>query len=68
MKTRCSKCKEFSNIGACSYSCKKKPEKVIHNGKNYTMTDIISLIQKNSGIKVSLSVVSVYVREIEKLI
>lgn len=68
LRRTCKNCPEHKKSTPCTYSCIKKPLKVLLNGENYTRQDIISLIQKKSGIRISLSVIHNYIKELENYI
>lgn len=68
LRRTCKNCPEHNRSTPCTYSCIKKPLKVLLNGENYTRQDIISLIQEKTGIRIGLSVISKNVKELEKYI
>ena len=68
-KTHCKVCKEFFKYNGkyCSMSCALKKKTKIYP-KRYSMDDIKKCLENNMGVRISLSTIVKYSKEIKKFL
>ena len=68
-QTKCIKCSQFGryNRSICNYNCSKKGKERI-KAKKFTMDEIKKVLENNIGCFISQRSISIYSREILKII